>query len=410
MTVNELKSNISRGIIQNIYLFSGPEIGEKKEVIEQIQSILFQNEEPVVYNFYIDSEFNISDFCDTMQTELLFGLPKIVFLKNIEQANQKVIKTIENLIIPQMIKVETLTKIPISNVNKEKIKIIESMYEVKDQILILKSGLKEADKKKLISALNFLKIRSFRENTYLIMLNETNEKISNSLLNLLTPEQHIIFWEMFDNQKPAWIKQEFKKYELYIEDEAVNFIIDTIENNKSEFENIIQNISIFIKTNNEKNLVDKNLIENFLYHSKEESAFTLYQAILEANLSKSLEILEKLFYTEDELVILNGLVWSHRRFTIALDMYENKNMPEEAIFNELNIKIKKVKDEISIGLKNYNFKHASFMFYSLLELEYYLKTLPEELKIVKFQEFIVKFIYGNSHKSFLQGDILYLLY
>jgi len=69
-----------------------------------------------------------------------------------------------------------------------------------------------------------------------------------------------------------------------------------------------------------------------------------------------------------------------------------------------------VKDEISIGLKNYNFKHASFMFYSLLELEYYLKTLPEELKIVKFQEFIVKFIYGNSHKSFLQGDILYLLY
>ena len=288
--------------------------------------------------------------------------------------------------------------------------IIYRLYDIIENNFVLKLSLKESDKKRLITALNYFKIHSFSNNTYLIMLNETNEKIPNSLINLLTPDQHIVFWEMFDNQKPIWIRQQFRKEGFYIEDNAINFIIDTVENNKAQFENVIQNICTFLKLNPSKgNLIDKNLIEYFLYHSKEESAFTLYQALLEGNLEKSLGILEKIFYTEDELVLLNGLLWSHRRFLAALDMNENQNMAEEAIFKELNIKIKRVKDEISKGLKRYNFSDMCFMTYYILELDYYLKTLPEDLKLVKLQEFLVRFIYGSNRKSFLQGELLYLL-
>lgn len=410
MNVKELISNISKNMIENIYLFSGPEVGEKEEIINKIIEKIFDKNEPVIYNFYVDTEFDPIEFYNTMQTDLLFSSKKIVFLKNIEAANQKIIKTIENLIIPSIIRKDTINNIPVSTVNKEKIKLIESMYEIKENNFFLKPSIKESDKKKLVLALNYLRLHSFSKDTYLIMLNETNEKIPNSLLNLLTPNQHIIFWEMFDNEKPKWIKEEFRKQNFYIEDSAVDFIIETVENNKSEFENVIQNIAIFIKSKNDNNnLVDKNTIENFLYHSKDESAFTLYQALLEANLSKSIEILEKIFYTEDELVILNGLVWSHRRFLTALDMYENSNMPEEIIFNELNIKIKKVKDEITKGFKNYNFENMCCMTYYLLELDYYLKTLPDELKLVKFQEFIVKFIYEKNNKAFLKGNLISLL-
>lgn len=411
MNLNELKSAIYKNMIQNIYLFSGPEIGEKMEVIENIKEKIFDKEEPVVYNFYIDSEFNIQEFYDIMQTDLLFSSKKIVLLKNIEQINQNIIKIIERLIIPTVIKKSLIENILAQKSDKEKFKIIESMYDVIEDNFVLKSDLKENEKKKLILALNYFNIHSFSDKTYLIMLNETNEKIPNSLINLLTVEQHIVFWEMFEHEKSLWIKQEFKKKGFYIEDNAVNFIISTVENNKSQFENVIHNITTFLKLKDSKNnLIDKNLIEDYLYHSKEESAFTFYQSLLEGNLLKALEILEKIFYTEDEIILLNGILWSHRRFLCALDMYENQNLSEEAIFNELNVKIRKVKEEITNGLKKYNFKDMCLMTYYILELDYYLKTLPEDLKLVKLQEFVVKFIYGSNRKSFLQGEILYLLY
>jgi len=216
---------------------------------------------------------------------------------------------------------------------------------------------------------------------------------------------------MFDNQKHTWIRSEFKKYELYIEDNAIDFIINTIENNKQQFENEIQKISMAYPgiKKNDKNVVTKDILEEFLYHSKEETAFSLYSAILQKNLELALDILNKLFYSysNDEVIqLLNGILWSHKRFLKMVDLYENESKSPEEIFSSQFINSRKAKEEYSQGFKNYSFKEMAKIYYDISELDYYLKVLPKELKLIKLQEFVIKFISNNKNEKFLSGNLV----
>jgi DNA polymerase III delta subunit len=410
MTVNELKNKIARGSIENIYLFGGPEIGEKNEAVSMIVKQIFGESKPVIYNFYCANEFDPVDFIDTMNTNLLFSDKKIIVLKNIEQANKSLIKLLEDLIVPNTIisvNYENKFHKKISNALKEKEFL--AFYE-KDENgnYHQKSGIKDSDIKKIAAFFSAHGISNIDRDTILIMLNESNDKIPAGIINLLNADQYIIFWEMFDSQKPGWVRNEFKKYNLFIEDSAVEFVLDMVENNKYFLENEIQKIAVSFQDlkKSEKNVVTREIIEEYIYHSKEETSFTLYSAMLEKNLAKSLEIAGKIFYSEDESLI-NGILWSHRRFLRALDLFHNQNKSIEEVFSLLQVTTKKGKEELAAGLKIFDYYHVSLMYYYLSELDYYMKILPDELKLVKLQEFIINFILGDIKQSFLQGDLIH---
>jgi DNA polymerase III delta subunit len=409
MNVPELRNNINKGKIENIYLFSGPEIGEKNEIIRLLESKIFPDSKPVKYTFFCANEFEPAEFLDTLNSGLLFAENKIVILKNIEQANKSVIELIESLLIPRRLKKDDFEKRILSKISSDDKKNTVKTFFTKDQAetYVLKDKLKDSDVKKLITLLEPTNYKSYDKGTFLVMINETSDKIPAGIVNLLTQNQQVVFWEMFENQKPQWIRQEFKKYNLFIDDDGARFMLDTVENNKMQLEIEIQRISISFDMlkKNDKNVVTREIIEEFLYHSKEETAFTLYSAMLEKNLEKSMDILIKIFSADPES-ILPGLVWAHRRFLKALDLYENHSFSHEEIFSQLAINMKKLREEFVFGFKNFSFSEAVIMFHYLSELDYYLKILPEELKLVKLQEFIVNFIYGDIKKSFLRGKII----
>ena len=412
MNVAELKQKISKNQFEHIYLFSGPEIGEKKEVIELLENKIFNGEEPVVYNFYMNKDLETDELIDALEGDLLFSDSKIVYLKNIEEINQKIIKIIENFIIPSRLNKVLYDQIVESfKTDKESATILNNSYQFDDLLgTFALKDIKESDKKRLVGIFNKLKFSVGKENSYIVMLNETNDKIPAGLLNLLSQNQHIIFWEMFDNQKPTWIRGEFRKYNLLIDDDAINFIIDTVENNKYDFEKEIEKIFIYYSNlESKKNIVDKTIIENYLYHSKEETPFSLYSALLAKDCEKALSILDKIFWT-DEDGIVGGLIWSRRRFLKILHLVENEKNSPDAALDKMFIKPKKIREELEKGFRNYNFLKASLLSDDLSELEYYQRVFPSDLKLIKFQEFIVKFIYGDSRKSFLQGKNQFLLY
>jgi len=126
--------------------------------------------------------------------------------------------------------------------------------------------------------------------------------------------------------------------------------------------------------------------------------------MLDCNLEKSLLILNNLFNT-DEFGLLNGLIWAHRRFLKALDLYENQSMSTADIFNNLKITVRKSQDEYKKGFANYSFYHAAYIYSAFSELDYYLKILPDKLKLVKLQEFIVNFITKRNTGKFLNGEL-----
>ena len=409
---NDLRHRIEKGNIENIYLFGGPEVGEKNEVIQLIESKLFPDEEATKFTFYCGEDFDLVEFINTLETGLLFSTKKIVYLKNVENIKKEAIKIIEDYIIPRKIEAgrfesEILKKIS----NPQTGKKLLTFFSKKDDFYLLSSSVKSKDKKNIIEIFHSAGFTAYNPDNYLVMLNETNDKIPQSLQDLLLPEQNIIFWEMFENQKITWIREEFRKKSLFIDEEAILFILDMIENNKAKLTEEIKKISDLYNASGKKDKkgIDLVFIEEYLFHSKTETPFSLFGAILNKNLSKAMDILETLFLT-DEFGLLNGFIWSHRRFLKAIDLFENQNMSTGEIFGSLYIITKKDKDDFEAGFKNYKFSHIAAMFYDLSELDYYLKVLPNNMKLVKLQEFIINFVNGDYQKSFLQGPLQFLQY
>ncbi len=401
---NALRHLINNNAIENIYLFSGPEIGEKKEIISLIEKKLFPGAEPVKSTFYCGDDFDIAEVLTALQTRELFSDKKIVYIKNIENIDADSLKKLSEYIIPRTMEESKLEKI-IAGAGTDQKKIISKCYTLEKGIYILSKTIKANDRKALVAAFNAAGFKNRDSDTYLIMINETRDRIPQMLQDLLTDKQNVIFWEMFDSQKNEWVREEFKKNNLYIENDALDFMLDMIENNREELKNeIVKIAALFREKPQNENVVRKSFIEEHLYHSKEENAFTLYSVMLEGNLEKALEILETVFFT-DEDGLLYGLIWSHRRFTRALDLYENQKMPLVEIYRNLNITVKKNRADFENGFKRYNFRHACMMFHHLGKLDYSLKTLPSNLKLVRLQQFVLDFIMRREVKSFLTGEL-----
>lgn len=408
MDFNEFKHRVLKNDTSFVYLFAGPEIGDKKEALNLFKKNIFKNNDPLIYTYYAGSDLSPADLLDAVQTQPLFSNEKLIVVKNIEKVTPDLSKTLTSLLIPDSIDKDIFE----THFSKRAdiFKKISEYYTLKGDRYCI-SKIKEADKKKIVELFVTAGYSPLGKSTFLILVNETTDEIPEAVTRLIADSQSVMFFEMFENKKLEWIRAEFKKNDIYIEDNAVAFLLETIENNKNELELIISNISVslkeHIKTTGDKPVVTKDFIEDHLYHSKEESPFSLFNAMLQLNAEKALEILKKLF-TTDRDSILPGLIWSQRRLVKMIDLYENMKHHPNDIFKEMFITRKKMIQELSVIFGRFNFKHAVYNYRKMAELEYYMRAMPRDLKYVKFQEMIVLYINGNIDKSFLQGQLQYI--
>lgn len=406
MDYQSFKHLLLKGTLKNVYLFSGAELGDKKEALSIFKQRVFGNENPTVYTFYCDSEFVPANFLNAVQTAGLFSSTKLILLKGIEQAKDLVVKTLTSLLIPQSFEVAAYDDF-FSRFPKE-INQLNTYYEKKDNRCFLKK-IKEADKKKIVDLFARCGFSPLDKDTFLIVSDETTEKIPEAVTRLFPEAQTIQFFEMFENKKADWIRAEFAKYHLSIDNNSVSLLLDMVENNKSALEQEISNIATaMLQRDTPQKNITHDLIEEYLYHSKEESPFSLFSAMTAKKRDKALEILDKLF-TADPDGILPGLLWSQRRAVRILDLHENMKQPKELIFRELFINGKKVQQELSVLLANFSFRHAVHALNRLSQLEYYLRILPANLKLVQLQLFILDYIDERIDRDFLQGELQFVV-
>jgi len=411
MTVNELQANISKGDIEHLYLFAGSEIGEKNNIINLIiQKLSLSGSVAVTKEYYyIGDEFKISDFFDNIDTLSLFVSKRLIFLKNIENINNTTINHLENLIIPKIVLSNVFEeKILSKALNLKKDKDLLNFYIKKTNSYNLKGDLKSSDKKSLVNLFYEIDFSNIDSNIYIIMLNETSDKIPSELTDILSSRQNIIFWEMFENQKHNWIKNEFRKYNVSIEEAAINYIVEMVDNNKQSFEDEIQRIiaSYFNlwKDDNLNRRIKKGELEELLYHSKDESGYTLYSALLNKNIEKALEILNITFYSNIDLIsLVNSLQWSHRRFLKAIYLSQIEHLNYEEIYKKVDITNIRAKEEIVKGIKNYKYLDVAKLYNKILELDYFMRAYSDDLKYVKLQLFIIDFVYVENREFFLQS-------
>ncbi len=245
-----------------VYLYTGPENGEKNDAVQNIRAALKKKfGETEEYSYYA-SETPVKDFMGILENESLFANAVCVTVKNAETLKKK-----EDI--------ETITKWISSSTSESNVLILTS-----DEISI------DTKIEKAIPA--------------------SNKKI---------------FWEMFENQKVPWIQNFFRKNGYSIQEEAAEDILEMIENNTEALKNECSRFFILFPKGTQITAKD---VDSVLSHSREENAFTLFEAMAEEipeqekRLEKSLDILQKIRLSKENssVMIIAGLTSCFRKLLL----------------------------------------------------------------------------------------------
>jgi DNA polymerase-3 subunit delta len=237
------------------FLFLGPELGEKQDAVQKIRedSSKKYGAPPEETSFY-SGDTPSADIVSFLLNGSLFSESRLVFIKNAE------------------------------------------MLKKKEETASLASYLKNPS-----------------DNTTLIIISDA-AGIDRSIEGALPAAAKRVFWELYESKKPEWVKAYFHREGFSVDDDAVNAILELVENNTDALRRECSRLVLFAG-NGAKGAITADEIEKQLSHTRSESAFTLFSAIAAGNLSKSIGIMNALLASgEAPAAIIAGLTWCFRRF------------------------------------------------------------------------------------------------
>lgn len=246
---------------QPIYLYTGPEFGEREEAINTIKNAQKKQFGTIDEHLFYLLETPFTEVMTILQSGTLFSDGVCIVCKNAE-----LIKT------------------------KDDIQMISDWLENAEEssILILVSDEVTADAK---------------------------------LEKLIPPSNRKKFWEMFDDKKLPWVMSFFSKNGYRIESDAAQLILDMVENNTQALKNECSRFFVCFPKDHE---ITEDDVESILTHNREENAFTLFNEIADSSenanvrFEKGLFILQKIRLSKDSssVMIIAGLTSCFRKLIL----------------------------------------------------------------------------------------------
>jgi DNA polymerase-3 subunit delta len=166
--------------------------------------------------------------------------------------------------------------------------------------------------------------------TLLLLSGGFSRDIDKKIVSALPKERQKIFWEMFDNQKSGWILNFFRRRGITVERPAVDCILDMVANNTKDLRAECERLALFFGTGT---VIALENVENFIYHSKEENVFTLFDRVCGRDLLSTEETLEKILLSResDATQIASGLLWQFRKLVSLKRLLQDNYEPSEAL-------------------------------------------------------------------------------
>ncbi|QTQ15573.1 DNA polymerase III subunit delta [Treponema parvum] len=294
----------------SVYLYTGPEFGERNAAVDSVKSALKKkygaqssaalpekNSSPIDEYLYYASETDFSEVLTTLQSSSLFVPASCVVLREAELLKNKR-------------DIDLLSSWAASSSGENSVLIL-----VSDEISI------DAKVEKLIP--------------------KTNRKI---------------FWEMFEDQKREWLEKFFLKSGYKLESEAAETILDLVENNTEALKNECSRFFLCLPQGKEVTVSD---VENILAHNREESAFTLFDAMADFKLrpenrfENALLILQKIRLSKgfSSVMLIAGLVSCFRRLSLWHSLHSNGAFPDDFTLKTKGFTSKKARTQYACASK-----------------------------------------------------------
>ncbi|MDR3123811.1 MAG: DNA polymerase III subunit delta [Treponema sp.] len=223
------------------HLFLGPEFGEKRDAIDRIRrDLTAQFGVPAEETSFYAGETPVNDMVAALRNGSLFADSRLFFIKNAEALKKK------------------------------------------------------ADLELLASYM-----ASPQDDTTLILMSDTVSL--DKTLEKAAGGGKKVFWELFENKKTEWVSNFFRREGFRINDEGINAILELVENNTDSLRRECSRLMLFL---GKDTVVGETEVENWLAHTREESAFTLFSRIAEGDLTRSVEILHTLLAAKEAPVAI----------------------------------------------------------------------------------------------------------
>ena len=329
-----------------VYLFTGPEFGERNDAIENLKNSVSKKFGSVDNYLFYASETPVNEFMSVLQNESLFSEATFITVKN----------------------AETIKK--------------------KDEIEII---------------LNWIKnVKS--ENAVLVLVSD-EISVDSKIEKAVPSSNQKKFWEMYEDKKLPWLQNYFSKNGYTLTEDAGNLILSLIENNTQSLK---AECSKFFICFPKGTRITEETVDKILTHTKEENAFSLFDAMSNSQktsqerFQNSLEILQKIRLSKENssVMIIAGLSSCFRKLSLWHKLrLEGKN-------DDFNLKINgfssaKIKKQYLSASKNWTSGETSAILSILAETDMNIRsggTLLENTLLEKaLYEIIIK--KGSSSSS-----------
>ncbi len=239
-----------------VWLFTGPEIGERNDAVAEIRARALKKFGNLDAHSLYAADVSIPDLVSLLQNGSLFADARFVVLRDVDQLKKK--EDIEALV-----------------------SWIETSSSQTGSTLVLVSDEIGVDKK---------------------------------LEAAVPKENRRIFWELFDNRKEQWITGFFRKEGYSIDPEAVDSILELVENNTDALRTACSRFTLFFPAGYRIREEDT---ESLLSHNREETPFSLFDAMTGGSLETTLGIFEKIRLSRESspVQLIAGLSWCFRKLS-----------------------------------------------------------------------------------------------
>ena len=260
-----------------VYLYTGPEFGQRNDAIDAVKKSLEQKFGDIDNHLFYLIETPFSQVMTILQSGTLFSNGVCVVCKNAE------------------------------------------LLKKKDDIEMLSQWLESPS-----------------ESSVLILVSD-EVSVDNKLDKLVPPENKKKFWEMYESDKLPWISTFFNKNGYSITQDAASLILSMVENNTLALKNECSRF--FVLFPKEHEITDED-VESVLIHTREENAFTLFNQIAkfsdspQKRFESGVEILQKIRLSKENnsVMIISGLASCFRKLVLWHNLCSGGYEPDDFTF------------------------------------------------------------------------------
>ncbi|MBO5137835.1 MAG: DNA polymerase III subunit delta [Spirochaetaceae bacterium] len=329
----------------SLYLFTGPELGEKKDAIEnlriQSRKRLGQLDEHI---FYV-AETRIQDVMELLLNGSLFASARFIVLNGAEQIKKK-----------------------------EDIELISKWFTSVE--------------------------KNSEDSSVLILVSDENS-CDKKLESIVPKENKRIFWEMFDNRKEQWVADFFKRNGYSISSEAIELLLDMVENNTDALRSECSRFFLCFEPGHRVSCDD---VEKILVSNRQESAFTLFEGMcdssknLQARFENALIVLQKLRMSKESsgVQLLAVLAYCFRRLKLWHIITQENPYPSDFDLKIKGFSSKKAQSQYRSGAKLWDIKSVSKILAMIAKTDMDIRSSGTMLEDVKLQVLLYSIIKKNG--------------